>query len=338
MSKAEGDATRGVSDDALRGAIASTLGDGQKVVGLQRHHSAYATSCPLEEVEAELSDGTTRRLMLKHLGLAVRHQRALRAKPLFLVDPEREIVVYREILAPRRLGATLVGTSPPGCSSPWLMIEKAAGVEMYQIGDLDAWRAAAQWIASLHQAVPAEEARALAAAPRLIAFDRNFGVQWMDRALYFFANEEPTSRHGRSALYWLAKKFEQVVDRLLASQSSFIHGEFYASNVLAAHGGDQGWHVCPVDWEMAAIGPAVLDLAALTSGDWSDAARTSIIDAYIAACDSRHVFDDVRKTVGYAQLYLSVQWLGWFGRRHAPRDHARDWLADAVEHAERLNL
>jgi hypothetical protein len=58
-----------------------------------------------------------------------------------------------------------------------------------------------------------------------------------------------------------------------------IHGEFYASNVLIDDGID-GIRVCPVDWERAAIGPALIDLAALTGGNWTEEQKRDMVEEY----------------------------------------------------------
>jgi aminoglycoside phosphotransferase (APT) family kinase protein len=326
------EAASAVTDAMLRKAIEAASGaGGRQVEEIERSRSPYATSSLLENVTVGLSDGSSLDLMLKHLGPRTRNEQVTRIKPAHLLDSEREILIYRDVLAPRGLGATLYGTSSPGASWPWLLVAKSAGVEMYQLGDLDAWRAAARWIGQLHAALPASEARQLPAAGRLVIYERDFCLQWMQRSLSFFKNEAAAYR---AALRWLAERFEGVVDRLLASPAALLHNEYYASNVLAAPTAD-GWAVCPVDWEMSAIGPAVIDIAALASGDWGAKERDFILGGYREGAGA---FKDLKELLDYAQLYLAVQWLGWFGRRRAPAEHSRDWLADAVERAERLRL
>jgi aminoglycoside phosphotransferase (APT) family kinase protein len=60
---------------------------------------------------------------------------------------------------------------------------------------------------------------------------------------------------------------------------SFIHGELYPSNVLVGVAGE-AQVVWPVDWEMAGVGPPILDLAALTAG-WEGEEQAKLVDAYI---------------------------------------------------------
>src|SRR5947209_6646174 len=70
----------------------------------------------------------------------------------------------------------------------------------------------------------------------------------------------------------IAAGFPAVVERLLALPRTLIHNEFYPSNVLIERR-REGVRVCPVDWEMAARGPALIDLAALTAGNWNETER-----------------------------------------------------------------
>jgi aminoglycoside phosphotransferase (APT) family kinase protein len=171
-------------------------------------------------------------------------------------------------------------------------------------------------------------------------YDREWYSLWIDRAQQFFASADSIgSRGGTAALRWLAGRYHRVVDRLLSLPPGVIHGEFYPSNVLVT-GAAGALRVWPIDWEMAAIGPGLIDLAALTSGDWRDENRRAVIGAYAAASPIyRHAsLDEVIESVTYAQIHLAVQWLGWFGRRRATAAHTRDWLSDAVDRAETLRI
>jgi aminoglycoside phosphotransferase (APT) family kinase protein len=120
-----------------------------------------------------------------------------------------------------------------------------------------------------------------------------------------------------------------------------IHGEFYVSNVLV-HETDTGTRICPVDWEMAAIGPGLIDLAALTAGSWSEDERRGFAriyhDALTPAAGGWQPFDEMVTDLTYCRLHLAVQWLGWSADWMPPREHAQDWLAEATRLAEELRL
>ena len=100
-----------------------------------------------------------------------------------------------------------------------------------------------------------------------------------------------------------------------------IHGELYPSNVLV------GEHaVWVVDWETAAAGPAVVDVAALLSG-WPAASAAKLLETYGAV-------DPL--ALDCARLHLAVRWLGWSAGWSPPPEHARDWRLEAELAASRL--
>ncbi len=114
-----------------------------------------------------------------------------------------------------------------------------------------------------------------------------------------------------------------------------IHGEFYASNVLVA-GDAADPRVCPVDWELAAAAPGLIDLAALVSGGWSDGDRER--DRRRLPLRGRPGAFSARQ-LDLARLQLAVQWLGWAEPSWSPPAGQRhDWLGEALALAERLEL
>ena len=325
-----------VGDADLITAIEAALTDAgspRTVRHLRREPWAYTSSFPLETITVTLAGGDTLRLILKHLSPRVAPEAMRRAKPAFVVDPQREIEVYRRLLVPLGIGPRLFGVGNKAeAQTYWLLMEHIAGREMYQIGSRGCWEAVAKWLAIFHQRT-ASFARESAGALRLIEYDAHWYTQWMDRALRFAG-----SSYERMRVEWLARRYSRVVDKLASLPATIIHGEFYPSNVLI---GDAscGSEIYAIDWEMAARAPALIDLAALTVG-WTDDDQHAIIAAYVGSADARHMSDvsETVEAVRYAQVASAVQWLGWFGRRKAPPAHAHDWLADALQLAETLKL
>ena len=84
---------------------------------------------------------------------------------------------------------------------------------------------------------------------------------------------------GRSVWESLVGIYDRAIERLIRLPSTLIHGEFYASNILVQET-REGCRIRPVDWEMAAVGPGLIDLAALTSGAWAERERTEMAAAY----------------------------------------------------------
>ena len=308
---------------------------------MHRRPWEYATSAAAELVSVVMDDETQCAFVLKHLGPQNMSEGARRAKPSFVVDPQREIEVYRRVLAPLDVGPALIGFQiSPQTGIYWLLIEHVQGPRLFEVGERERWAAVARWLGGLHQRLATLDRDRIRREARLIEYDREWYTVWLHRALQFFASSDPPhSRHGRAALRWLADRYDKIVERLTSLPPAIIHGEFYPANVLVgATAGDAD--VYPVDWEMTSIGPPIIDLAALTSGAWPEPDRRAVIAAYVAGSGSRvdAILDEVMESVEYARIHLAVQWLGWFGRRQAPAEHAHDWLADATERAEALNL
>ena len=151
----------------------------------------------------------------------------------------------------------------------------------------------------------------------------------------------PGAPSDRQRIRRLTARYDAVAEQLAALAPTFIHGEFYPSNVLVQQGGKTP-RVCPIDWEIAAVGPGLLDLAALSVGKWTDAERARLAVAYRAAAapvaeTASHLSDDeFERALDFARLHLAVQWLGWEPRWEPPAEHRHDWLGEALTIAERL--
>jgi aminoglycoside phosphotransferase (APT) family kinase protein len=325
------------TDGVIREAVARVLfGAGLAPLReIDRRPSEYRTSFPLEELDLTLEDGIELRLAFKRLGWSSLGEARL-AKPQFLHDPQREPAVYEAVLpqatpGPPRFYGSVVD---PEADRYWLFVEWVEGRELYQVGDLELWRAAARWLGELHAGLGGGDLERQAERGRLLDYDRAYYGRWIERAREFAA---ATPREGSDlpALDWLAQRYDAVVEGLLALPRTVIHGEFYASNVLVA-GDAETVRVAPVDWELAAVAPGAIDLAALVSGNWREEDREEIAAAYRSVAGPAQLSP---RDLDLARLHLAVQWLGWAPRDWVPPEGQRhDWLAEALELAGRLAL
>jgi aminoglycoside phosphotransferase (APT) family kinase protein len=325
------------SDERLAEVLRDVLaraGAGEPA-SVRRSRSIYRSSFPLEELEVTLSDGRELRLALKRLELGGLNRDGRLAKPDFLFDAGREAAVYSSILPAAPAGppayfGSLPAEADGGC---WLFIEWVDGRELYQVGELAVWVQVARWLGDLHASLAGDLERH-ALEGRLIDYDAAHYRRWLTRAREH-ARLAGRSGDGARFLDWLALRHDAPVDTLLALDRTVLHGDFFASNVLVA-GDEQAVRVAPVDWELAAAGPGLMDLAALISGDWTEAQRGEMSDAYASRAG---IAPFSAAQLDCARLQLAVQWLGWATPEWvAPAGQRHDWLGDAVALAERLEL
>ena len=317
----------------------------RRIIDVRRRASLQRTSFAIEELDVYLDDGSKLELICKDLSRRALSDCAAKAKPAFLYDPLREIETYRSILSRLDLGTpTLYGAIVHGPENVyWLFLERAAGTELYKLGEMETWHEVARWLASLHSSVAAlPDLRDRPALYHLLDYNEEYFRLWMRRA-----HDVASCARGsvgaeiRAKIRQLASRYEEVVNVLTKLPRTLIHGEFYPSNILVGQGGD-GLRVCPVDWEMAAIGPGLLDVAALSAGKWSNAERRGIVLAYQEAAAQRGLSTVVGTDLGTAlnccRLHIAVQWLGWSLDWAPPPEHAQDWLGEAMHAAQELDL
>jgi hypothetical protein len=310
--------------------------DGQPIVALRRARYRYATSAPLEEVRVVVEGGEEAALILKDLSRDRLPANALAAKPEFLHQPRRELETYRRILGPAGIGPRCFAAhADPDGLHDWLLLEKVPGVELWQVGQLVVWERVARWLGEFHAAFAGKLDQLRSANPHLLDHSAAWFRSWYERAMAAIAS----SQDGRVAdLAAAVDGYEAVVEALAELPRTFVHGEFYPSNVLVARD-RKPVGVYPVDWEMAAIGPGPLDLAALAGG-WGAIERESLARAYLEglgpAREPGQPLDELLRDLSRCRLHLALQWLGWSSDWLPPDEHAHDWLGEALAAAKEL--
>jgi hypothetical protein len=330
---------------ALEQALIRHFGTPRSIARLERRSADMRTSFALEELDLYLDDGASLRLLFKNLSRDALLEDARQVKPAFLHDPLREIEMYRRFLAPDRMGtAVYYGADiDPRVGRYWLFLEKVSGVELYQVGDIAIWHQVARFLALMHTRFAGKaELLEQPQAAHLLTYNGDYFRLWLDRARNYLPAAEPSRQHEtRHLLERLNQRYEQVIERLVALPVTLIHGEFYASNVLVQEYAG-GLRVCPVDWEMAGVGSGLIDLAALSSGGWTDEQKTALALAYHAALPPNNRWPPGQNAflaaLDCCRMHLAMQWLGWSADWLPPPEHRRDWLSEALRLTEKLGL
>lgn len=317
--------------EAIARAVEEARGSEASPVGISRRPSPYRSTLPLYDVKVELADGELLQLTLKHLDPG--HPDLVRLRPRFLRRPEREAAAYR-VLDGHSLGVPFhYGSWPDHGRGMWLLIERVDGSPLWQAAGLGPWVRVAAWLGGFHAGFSGP---ALPGEPDVRVIDREHLERWPARALELAA--WPDGERVERIVNRVHGLEPDLPTRILGLPASFIHGEFYPANILVQR--DPVPRVCPVDWEMAAIGSGLLDLAALVTGWPAEEVRT-LVDAYHVAWiqgggPSEPDRAELLQGLLACRLQLAVQWLGWSADWTPPPEQARDWAAEAEALLEEL--
>ena len=279
-----------------------------------------SSSFTIEDLAILFRDRSVIEVLFKDVSPGAMLEGARLAKPKFLYNPKREIGVYTKILpALERRAPKLYGTVIDGALQRyWIFLEKLSAPELFQIGEFEIWLEVARWLAGLHSDREAAPERVVAGVPQLLDCDATYFHGCLRRACTLLG----------ASIDRIAARYEQIIDSLLDLPRTFLHGEFYASNILVDKR-QSDLRICAVDWEMAAVGPGLLDAAALASGNWNRQQRLALLDAYCRALPKRLRPRDPVKAFDCCQLHIALQWLGWAGGWSPPQAHAHQWLHEA---------
>jgi aminoglycoside phosphotransferase (APT) family kinase protein len=315
-------------------AIVERVSPGQSVVALRKEASPFSTTARLWDLQVAVSDGTTLSIIHKESGRRARLPGAPRTIPEFVYDPKREIGVYEHVLAQRQLDTPSLYASLVEASRGryWMFLERVPGMQLRWTVRPGSWHRAAAWLARAHAALqPSADAN----TNGLLIHDARFYRRWLRRAQVF---TETTNRNRRTRLAWLARHHDRVIEVLVGLPRTVVHGEFYPSNILVDESTLDG-RISVIDWEMAAVGPAVIDLAALTGGAMTSSDRGAILASYQRTRPSDSTGGPEPfglEALACGRLQFAVQWMGWSRDWSPPEEQRHDWLAEAVELGETM--
>jgi hypothetical protein len=330
------------SDDELREFVRSALADradvSARLRSVNRGAYEYNSSFAIEIVDVELENGGHIPLIFKDLSPLALLDGARQIRRSELYRPQREIRVYREILAAASLGtASYYGSViDEECERYWLLLEKVAGDELYTIGELSVWCAVARWLARAHSRFA--ESLQDRQSGALLQYDERFFCDSIDRAIAEVEKRAVAAedRAGRVRQLWTTSRAAMAAVAKLPR--TLIHGDFYPSNVLVS-AEESDLRICAVDWELAGVGPGLLDLAALVSGKWSERQRQELARAYFDELGDSQTsirFREFNKALLNCRLLVAVGWLGWSSDWQPPEAHRHDWFADALGICEQI--
>jgi hypothetical protein len=217
-----------------------------------------ATSYPAHVATVRLASGATRSVFVKDYGSTVRPKDAPKQRR------EREVGVYRELLPGADLGTARYYGSFLDESQDrlWLLLEFVDGTPVGYVRDIaGSWPPAAAALGRLHGHFAAH-ASTLAGCDFLVQHTHEFFRSKVELAKLCVAAIAPESR---SALDALAHRYAPIVDLLADQPRTLIHGGCRSTNILIQVVSDPA-RVCIIDWEEAALGAPLYDVAYLLDG------------------------------------------------------------------------
>lgn len=226
------------------------------IVDLRSAPSPSATSYAAQVVTARLSDETTLRMFLKDFG----------SSRLFKEDAgsrrARELHVYRDLLGDAELGVPAYYGALWGEEHGrfWMVVELVDGVPVAEC-DFDSWPAATAWLARM-QGLYARDPGRFERSPLLIRHDADFFASRVERAI---SSARRVSARATRRLQRILSGYDDFVALMATQPSTFVHGSYRPENVLVDEPSRPS-RVCVVDWELAAIGAPLYDLARLCDG------------------------------------------------------------------------
>ena len=282
----------------LREALAEVLA-GLEPCELNRHRNPFLGAFSSEIIDCVAQDSVLMSIFAKY-GSAGTH-----TGHGYWGGVDRESWVYRHLLPHVSLRTPKHYSSHvhSGSGETWLFIENLTGSRrLNHSADMkERLRDAVRWLARFHSATEPLVHNHVA-VESLPHYDSDYFRGWAARTREFaspLSHEYP----------WLGEVLtvaEGELPLLDHGQLCVVHGEYYPANVLVHDG-----HICPVDWQSAAVGRGEIDLASILDGWESSDVYQALISEYCqvrwpgGGCPA-----DFGSAFRRARVYWPLRWLG----------------------------
>lgn len=262
---------------------------------LAREPNAYTSTYPSEVVTCELPDGSTVRLLCKHGDGRERSSYGHRGSVSYEAQVYRDVLQAVAVPTPKFYGTHADAST----GELFIVVEYLSeNVRVKDSRDILLMREAARWLGHFHRAnQPLLSRSSLAFLNR---HDAGYYLDWATRTSIY-------AGHRHKEFPWLAdlcRRFEDVVETLLAPPPVIVHGEYYPNNILFSQG-----TIFPVDWESAAVAMGEIDLASLTE-KWPARYVDAAVTEYKSTRWPEGAPAGFQRRLEAAQLYWLLRWLG----------------------------
>jgi aminoglycoside phosphotransferase (APT) family kinase protein len=248
-------------EETLRHCLARTapdiFGETAAVAEIQRTKFHSCTSYDAYVVTVGLASGDEVRLFLKDFSNSLRPKDGAKQRR------EREVFVYRDLLVGADLGtAGYYGSVMDEMAGRvWLLLEYVDGTPVGYTELGVGWAPAAEGLGRLHGYFAPQVDR-LRGCDYLVHHNADFLWATVDQALRSLAQIAPDMV---ARLEGLVARYDPVVAVMTDQPVTLLQGGSRGSNILIRVASDPS-RVCILDWEQAAFGPPLFDLAHLVDG------------------------------------------------------------------------
>jgi hypothetical protein len=309
----------------LEQIVAGELGTrAASIERLQRTRARYIGSYECDTVAVQLANGQELSFFLKDFSFSQKTKD----------DPEkrreRELRVYRDLLAGTNLGTAKYYGSlwDESKGRYWLMLELVDGV-VVKDQNVGHGSIAAHWLGEMQGYFLRNPAR----LNNCDFLTRHDGEYFRCKAAQAVSDAEQISPHSATRLARIADRYQPITELMESQPPTLVHGAYIPWHIVLDTT-RQPVRVCPVDWELAALGAPLYDLAFFTDGAEPEA-RDLICDAYLRSAEEHGVPAPDRREAHHIvdcfRLHRIFDWLS----RSVEKRFSEAKLAKLVEQAER---
>jgi len=268
-------------------------------------------------------------MFLKNFGTSYIAKNGMRARR------ERELGAYRDLLAQAGLGTARYCGSVWDESEGrfWLLLEFVDAVPV-RYCEFEYWVEAAAWLGRMHGYFSRHQDR-LASCDFLLRHTADYFWSIRELALQAVAQ---IAGDLVARLKKALNGYDRIVTVMANQPPSLVHGAFAPAQILVRKQ-DEGIRVCPIDWELAAVGSPLYDLAFFSDG-FQPPKLDRIWEAYRQEAMNRDVFVPDRETmknvVDCFRLHRVLNWLSHSKERAFPEQKVADLVGMAEQSSHLL--
>lgn len=282
-----------------------------------RRSPLESTSYRTEVVTVDLDSGRHLKCFLKDFGSYARDKGQMAARR------ERERFLYKDVFGNGELGPPAYVTDVWSDQTTWLVLEFVDGVPLAWC-DLEVWYEAAAWLGRWQTAMAGR-------LPEL----RRCG-HFVDRDPAYFESIAHKARAGAERVdERVAQQVAEALPSYLAGSEALVrqprtlvHGAFRPSQILVDSKNTPA-RICPIDWEIAAIGSCLYDLAALADG-FEGARLETFMARYLAEAtwlEDPPCVSELRSALTTCRTHRTLKWIAQGEKRGFSHDDVREIAA-----------